>query len=395
MIIQSNVNAMFAQRQASKPNKSAERLSTGYKLNRAADNPAGLVISEEMRAQIRGLSQAGENAQDGISLIKTAEGAMGDIESLLHRIRELSVQSANDTNTDEDRESMNMEVQALITEIDRIAEDTEFNTMKLLNGDRAGNRIGKPIDVKLAGMLDIPGAFWTVDYLIDLSDMEDGAVIEIDGVNFEFDMDGVINDVAAISVDVNGADNKQRGERFVDAVALSPLNVKYDDITSIADLNLPLTFVLVKFGTVTDHYLTSKPAAGKPGNPLNLQIGPLEGDSIEVAIDQMSIRAIGIDMLNVLDGNAAGNAISIVDSALNRVSEARAGLGAVQNRIEHAINNIGVYEENLSNAESRIRDTNMAKEAMEYYKHNIIVESAQSMLAQACKQPEGAIKLLE
>lgn len=394
MIIQSNINAMFALRHASKTSTATERLSTGYKLNRAADNASGLVISEGMRAQIRGLEQAGENAQDGISLIQTAEGAMGDIESLLHRIRELSVQSANDTNTDEDRESMNMEVQALLTEIDRIAEDTEFNTMKLLNGDRAGNRFGKTIGVKLDNLVDIPG-FWMAEYSIDLSDVDDGAVIEIDGVKFEFDLDGVINDTAAIAVDVDGVDNKVRGERFGTAIANSTVGGLYDQIMSAADFGLPLVLSFIKFGTVPNHNITSTPPAGQPGNPLNLQIGPSEGDSIEVGIDQMSTLALGIDTLHILNGIAAGNGISLADAALDRVSAARSGLGAAQNRMEHILNNIGVYGENLSNAESRIRDANIAKEAMEHYKHGIIVQAAQSMLAQACKQPEGVLRLLE
>jgi flagellin len=274
MRINHNISAYNTHRQLTFNNtnasKNIERLSSGYRINRAGDDAAGLAISEKMRGQIRGLEQATRNAQDGISLIQTAEGALNETHSILQRMRELAVQAANDTNTATDRANLQAEVDQLVTEIDRIAQNTEFNTTKLLDGN----------------------------------------------------------------------------------------------------------------ATVT---------AG-----LKFQIGANKGQSITLTINDMQAAALGVGAGTILvDTQAnADNAIKLVDDAIEKVSTQRADLGAVQNRLEHTINNLGASAENLTAAESRIRDVDMAKEMMEFTKNNILTQAAQAMLAQANQQPQGVLQLL-
>ncbi|TRY24503.1 flagellin [Brevibacillus sp. LEMMJ03] len=274
MRINHNISAYNTHRQLTFNNtnasKNIERLSSGYRINRAGDDAAGLAISEKMRGQIRGLEQATRNAQDGISLIQTAEGALNETHSILQRMRELAVQAANDTNTATDRANLQAEVDQLVTEIDRIAQNTEFNTTKLLDGN----------------------------------------------------------------------------------------------------------------ATVT---------AG-----LKFQIGANKGQSITLTISDMQAAALGVGAGTILvDTQAnADNAIKLVDDAIEKVSTQRADLGAVQNRLEHTINNLGASAENLTAAESRIRDVDMAKEMMEFTKNNILTQAAQAMLAQANQQPQGVLQLL-
>ncbi|MGE7911003.1 flagellin Hag [Lysinibacillus xylanilyticus] len=275
MRIQHNISALNTHRNLSFNNtqsaKNLEKLSSGYKINRAGDDAAGLAISEKMRAQIKGLDMATKNSQDSISLIQTAEGALNETHSILQRMRELSVQSRNDTNEDVDRGFLQDEIKQLQSEIDRIANTTEFNEKTLLNGDLKTN----------------------------------GLVFQI------------------------GANEGQT------------MSMK------IADLR-------------TD--------------------GLVSGGKLDVDISS---------------GKGASSAIVDIDKAIKTVSTERSKLGAVQNRLEHTINNLGAASENLTAAESRIRDTDMAAEMMAFTKNNILTQAAQSMLAQANQQPQGVLQLLQ
>jgi len=272
MVVQHNMAAANTNRQLGITNtnlaKSTEKLSSGYKINRAGDNAAGLTISEKMRGQIRGLDQASTNAQDGISLIQTAEGALNETESILQRMRELTVQSSNDTNVTADRTAVKSELTALTEEITRISSQTEFNSMKLLDGQFSGKK---------------------------------------------------------------------------------------------------------------------------------LQIGANSGQKIQFSIKSMSASGLGITNVStsVATHSGATHNISVVQSALNKVSDQRSALGALQNRLEHTIANSDNTAENLTAAESRIRDVDMAKEMVKYSKDSILQQAAQSMLSQANQSTQGVLSLLQ
>ncbi len=278
MVVQHNLTAMNSNRQlgitTGMQAKSSEKLSSGYKINRAADDAAGLTISEKMRSQVRGLNKASANAQDGVSLIQVAEGALNETHSILQRMNELATQAANDTNTSIDRKAIQAELKQLTSEIDRIQSTTQFNTQNLLDG----------------------------------------------------------------------------------------------------------TF-------------SSK----------NLQVGSLSGQAISISIDNMNAAEIGLEALQdnlandsfVFDFNSAGSAMDLIQSAINVVSEQRSALGAIQNRLEHTIANLDNISENTQAAESRIRDTDMAEEMVEYSKNNILAQAGQSMLAQANQATQGVLSLLQ
>lgn len=271
MIINHNIAALNTYRQLANNNsvaaKSLEKLSSGLRINRAGDDAAGLAISEKMRAQIRGLDQAVRNAQDGISLIQTAEGALNETHSILQRMRELAVQSANDTNEDTvDRAALQDEIDELILELDRISANTEFNTQLLLDGSFTG---------------------------------------------------------------------------------------------------------------------------------MVIHIGANAGQSLTIDIADMSASGLVVDAVSVATQTDADTAITTINTAINTVSTERASLGAIQNRLEHTINNLGVASENLSAAESRIRDVDMAKEVMQFTKTSILSQAATAMLAQANQQPQQVLSLLK
>lgn len=275
MIVQHNMSSLNTNRQLGITNKalknSTEKLSSGYRVNRAADDAAGLSISEKMRSQIRGLNQASDNAQNGQSLIQTAEGALNEIHSVLQRMRELTVQASNDTNVSADRKSIALEMKALTAEIDRIATQTEYNTMKLLSGKFTGK---------------------------------------------------------------------------------------------------------------------------------NLQVGANTAQFISISIDQMSSKGLGVELDKVAGQISTGTSktisplISIVSNAITMVSEQRAKLGAIQNRLDHTIDNADNMAENLQSAESLIRDVNMADEMVTYSAKSIVQQAGQSMLAQANQATQGVLSLL-
>ena len=277
MVVQHNMAAANANRQlgisTGTLSKSTEKLSSGYRINRAADDAAGLSISEKMRSQIRGLNKASSNAQDGISLIQTAEGALNETHSILQRMNELATQAANDTNTSTDRNAVREEMKQLVSEIDRIQSTTQFNTKNLLDG------------------------------------------------------------------------------------------------------SLSLT----------------------TGKSLNLQVGSLSGQKISISISQMNAVTLGVseNSVKVSSFEVAGTAMSNIQRAIQRVSDQRSQLGAVQNRLEHTVNNLDNISENTQTAESRIRDTDMASEMVQYSATSIIQQAGQSMLAQANSQTQGVLSLIQ
>ncbi len=270
MVVQHNLSAMNTNRQmgtvTNSLSKATEKLSSGYKINRAADDAAGLSISEKMRSQIRGLNRASDNAQDGISLIQVAEGALNETHSILQRMNELATQAANDTNTSTDRTAITAEINQLQSEINRIQSTTQFNTMNLLDGTFTGKQ---------------------------------------------------------------------------------------------------------------------------------LQVGSLAGQKIGISVGKMNTACLGVATLTVSSFTKAGSAMTKIQAAIQKVSTQRSTLGALQNRLEHTINNLDTTSENTQSAESRIRDTDMAEEMVEYSKNNILSQAGQSMLAQANQQTQGVLSLLQ
>ncbi len=304
MRINHNITALNAYRNLTatndKINESLERLSSGYRINRAADDAAGLAISEKMRAQIRGLDMAKKNSQDAISLIQTAEGALNEAHAILQRMRELAVQAANDTNTDKDRDAVQKEIEQLRLELDRISDATEFNTKKLITGEFSES-----------------------------------------GLNFQI-----------------GANEGQ------------VVNMKMNEMTAVA--------------------------LGIAGS-MSVQV-PVRNEDGSIALDENG-NAITEEKtenatVSVATSANAEKAIAIINNAIEKVSEERAKYGAMQNRLEHTINNLRVSAENLQAAESRIRDADMASEIVEFSKNKIIAQSGTAMLAQANAAPQGILQLL-
>jgi flagellin len=421
MRINHNIAALNTYRQLSGNTgataKSLEKLSSGLRINRAGDDAAGLAISEKMRGQIRGLDQASRNASDGISLIQTAEGALNETHSILQRMRELANQAANGTNTTEDRGAIQQELTELTTEIDRIASTTEFNTKKLLDGSfsdsfQIGSNSGQDMKVAIGAMtsnaLGLNGGVELNQVSVgddsDISKLSAGTY-KVDGTDLKNASGDVVGQVTALGGDIELSDGSiiSMGHDITDGSY-----IKIDDKGA--------TLTLAK-GTGAD---VSKLAAGNykvsGDNLLNgdTLIGTLEPaagtrtnltltDGTAVNLTQLGLAVDDLDSgdtftVKGVDVSTAANAsgsLDTLDAAIKLVSDQRSKLGAYQNRLEHTINNLGTSSENLSAAESRIRDVDMAKEMMEFTKNNILSQAAQAMLAQANQQPQGVLQLLQ
>ena len=550
MVVQHNMSAANANRMmnvtTSSLSKSTEKLSSGYKINRAADDAAGLSISEKMRGQIRGLSKASSNAQDGISLIQTAEGALNESHSILQRMRELSVQAANGTETDDDREAVNNEIKQLQDELTRISDTTEFNTMKLLDGSQAGPKgvsstgnvtTGASI-AKLKGAtatitagdasgatvtfgkeyMNIDGAVIVVDFsklseddknalkvkwadntsstvskkaaeifekTINNAIDESGlsvehvsvsasgttgfkitsgstgidSVIKTDDANHMYgtsDANGVFAktfDTATKDLEAAGT-TKYNGEAIAadkafyveingqKLVAKSAAVNNSDDMSTVAkNLQDQINAAIADYNTNTvaardeddkikdvvvsvtkDGRLSITSESGSvslsdfggeevvknlgldaastktaANGGITLQIGANEGQTMNFGIDNMSAESLGVGAgkIDLSTQTKASTATTTIDAAIKKVSAQRSQLGAVQNRLEHTINNLDTAAENTQTAESRIRDTDMAKEMVEYSKNNILMQAGQSMLAQANQSNQGVLSLLQ
>jgi len=392
--------------------KASQRLSSGLRVNSAADDAAGLAISEKMRAQIRGLDQASSNAQDGINLIQTAEGGMQEIQNMLQRVRELVDKAANDTNDykSDDRQKIQDEINSLVSEIDSMKERTEFNNKKIINGSSQNQSAAK--------------ASVSIAIAKKTSDLADIATNKLNPVAYDKINDG--GSITAILAEA-GVDSAQFTDVATVTGALTSLaaydtmledieaglemlksniNVdsKYQDAyTALSDLKTGLmehrkTFASKEMLTEQYNSLTDTNARS-----LYLQVGANTNQSIMV-----SIGSIDSKMMNIGDG-AGGTSIDVVqesglkisgyldqlDSALSYVATQRSALGATQNRLEYTVNSLDISSENLSAAESRIRDTDMAKEMMNLTKANVLQQAATSMLAQANQAPQNVLQLLQ
>lgn len=383
MIINHNMASLNTYRQLSSNNtqtsKSLEKLSSGLRINRAGDDAAGLAISEKMRGQIRGLDQAVRNSQDGISLIQTGEGALNETHSILQRMRELAVQSSNDTNTDSDRSEIQKEVNQLTDEIDRIATTTEFNTKTLLKGDLKG------VSASVASTFKAVQSNAAANYATTAAASVIGAFTLTDTVRIRVVSAGT----AAYTFSVSNA---------LGTTLSASINTVAGTVTVGGVIVGNLTAGNLQAGDTLTFSINSSEDAVATDNSLHFQIGSNSAQEIAVGIGDMRAQALGIKngstYLDVSTQFGSEATISRLDNAITKVSAERSKLGAIQNRLEHTINNLGTSSENLTAAESRIRDVDMAKEMMNFQKNNILSQAAQAMLAQANQQPQGVLQLL-
>lgn len=455
MRIQHNIAALNSYRNLTNNNssvsKNLEKLSSGYRINRAGDDAAGLAISEKMRAQITGLKTASKNANDGISLIQTAEGALTEVHSMLNRMVELAEQSANGTYQDAvDRENTQKEMDSLRDEIDRISEGTNFNGINLLDGSLGGgSAVLADADVavgKSLGTAGLTGGTAADDMFIVSSwkaiNGGDGdytiatGTIGIDGILTSGQTAGTDSDIVITRTytDDNGDSHQENfvlkledvltavdkegntkvaggkvdadGNR-IDAGDGSDLYEANDGDTYTLDLTSAglgkITMQSITDGTPVDNILaaldqsaaTITKSAGNGG--LTLQIGDTADDfnQLTVSVASMDSKSLGVAAVDVSTQSGAKKAVDLIKSAINTVSSTRGDLGALQNRLEHTINNLSVTTENMTAAESRIRDVDMAEEMMTYTKNNILVQASQAMLAQANQLPQGVLQLLQ
>ena len=504
MVVQHNMQAANANRMlnvtTSAQSKSTEKLSSGYRINRAADDAAGLTISEKMRKQIRGLDQASTNAQDGVSSVQTAEGALTEVHSMLQRMNELATQAANGTNSkDSDRQAIQDEIEQLTTEIDRVSETTKFNETYLLKGEAGTKTINmKAHDAGLKGTLtdngdgtatfvmdtlnagdkvsiggknytiggtsdDLESAFGKNGLDIDTKHQD----ISVNGTTYKYYADTVTttdgnkitagyysadpstlaNQAAATATGVNGKVTADLAALKTNAPAGSTITVGTKTVTLMKDDgtkggtasdgidDTDTTVIskkkayelaskeLLKANQIGDTKGSAKVGVGNTATAIDLtngtgtfqiQTGSAEvanslafslhvgadadmTNKIQVNIDAMDSASLGIKGLNVKDdsGNAATYAVDAISDAISKVSSQRSSLGAVQNRLEHTINNLDNVVENTTSAESRIRDTDMAEEMVNYSKNNILAQAGQSMLAQANQSNQGVLSLLQ
>ena len=403
MVVQHNLQAMNANRMLNvttgAQSKSTEKLSSGYKINRAADDAAGLTISEKMRKQIRGLDQASTNAQDGVSAVQTAEGALTEVHSMLQRMNELAVQSANGTNAQSDRQAIRDEIDQLATEIDRVSETTKFNEIYLLKGD-----------TKTASK----ASFMKSTYVMakDLYAKGGTAVLTADQLKEELAKGNKVYTKKETNPgDQTDADIAEAGKDYAYATKLYDAKGKEVSAEQIADSKnadgTAATNYYVNDKGAVANAITITAANAKTKNieqfdvngelSFNLHVGAdsAADNKIAVKIESMSAAGIGVKGLKVDTEDDATAAIDRIAEAVAKVSSQRSALGAVQNRLEHTIDNLDNVVENTTAAESRIRDTDMAEEMVNYSKNNILAQAGQSMLAQANQSTQGVLSLLQ
>ena len=462
MVVQHNMQAANANRMLNvttgQQAKSTEKLSSGYRINRAADDAAGLTISEKMRKQIKGLDRASTNAQDGVSAVQTAEGALTEVHSMLQRMNELAVQASNGTNSDVDRGAIQDEISQLTTEIDRVAETTKFNETYLLKGSNTTKDVymkGHDAGLKgtltdsatsatfkvAAGALDagksvtIGGKDYTIGSTLDetkalanAAKTKKSTSFDVDGTKYNVDAQGKITkdgDATATEVTVddivkagskvtydgktltamNDADNNGIDDADSSVItAAKAVGLMTNELTAANNIGATKTAATVTAGTYASYTgveFTIDKGTAEVAEKLSfsLHVGS-DADmtnKITVDIETMNSSYLGIKGLDVNDdsGIAATYAIDAISDALQKVSEQRSSLGAVQNRLEHTIDNLDNVVENTTTAESRIRDTDMASEMVNYSKNNILAQAGQSMLAQANQSTQGVLSLLQ
>ena len=407
MRIQHNIMAMNAYRNytnnTSALSKNLEKLSSGYKINRAGDDAAGLAISEKMRAQITGLDKAQDNAKDGISLVQTAEGALTEVHDMLNRMYELAEQSANGTYEDgTDRVQLQKEVTQLKNEINRIADSANFNGINLLDGSMAGG-------ASISGKIGTTNVSFSIGSKSQQVDGANDAKVTLsgDGNTNSGKIDVTITDEGAITIKLGTkgaasytADEITQAVRDA-AKALAEKNGATDAEKKVGNGLASFTMKadgkinLAASGTDSTGDLTFAAGTGKGG--LTLQIGDTSAsyNKLDVTINDCHTGALGIADLDIGNQTDAADALKTIKDAINYVSDVRGTLGATQNRLDHTINNLSVMQENIQDAESTIRDTDVADEMMAYTKNNILIQSAQAMLAQANQVPQGVLQLLQ
>ena len=490
MVVQHNMQAMNANRMlnitTSSQSKATEKLSSGYKINRAADDAAGLSISEKMRKQIKGLDQASTNAQDGISAVQTAEGALTEVHSMLQRMNELATQAANGTNSESDRQAIQNEIAQLTTEIDRVAETTKFNETYLLKGNGktttnvistedaeiigsltgvgTGTGVFKMDALKFGSTITIGSKGYTIGTTI--SDIREaitsgkfvsskpgtGSIIQINGTEYTIAKDKTSVDTAEnvllatqiaslvkdgdkvivgtqtmVAMTENATTGKVDGVGDNDASVISAkkaYSLIADELRKASSIGTDAgheakvtktTAIVGGTGTVNANWKTGTQYAndntqitfiiseGTVQSTQGLQMGLHVGadadetNKITFTIDSMTAAGLGVKGLNLVDttGAKATYAIDTIAEAISNVSAQRSSLGAIQNRLEHTINNLDNVVENTTSAESQIRDTDMAEEMVEYSKNNILAQAGQSMLAQANQATQGVMSLLQ
>lgn len=392
MIINHNIASLNTYNKLSANNaasaKSLEKLSSGLRINRAGDDAAGLAISEKMRGQIRGLDQGTRNAQDSISLIQTAEGALSESHSILQRMRELAVQSSNDTNTTDDRKQLQGEVKQLQTELDRIGNTTEFNTKKLLDGSAKGVTAavlgGAQINNNSSATVTFTAA---VANTLAKNAASDGAymIVKVSQATAAF---------AASDFQIIGPNGSTSANITLTSSIVITLNAGISASAATADVTNG-TLNTMKVGeSITMVFNKFQAASNTLGASVMTQIGANAGQTAFISMGDMRATALGVGTIDVSTKFGAQTAIATVDVATAKVSSQRSSLGAIQNRLEHTINNLGSASENLTAAESRVRDVDMAKEMMSFQKNNILSQAATAMLAQANQQPQGVLQLL-
>lgn len=432
MYIQHNMTAIGANRLLRKNervrSKSQEKLSTGYRINRAADDAAGLSISEKMRGQIRGLNQASRNVQDGISLIQTAEGALQETHSILHRMRELSVQAANDTYVEADREAIQTEMDQLMEEVDRIANHTEYN-----NGIYPLLGAGDLRSIMLGYLTQKTSTFTATNRIIvDDVTYNPGDSVTVQWVRVDYEINGRKYYYGAMfsgntsygagglwnwySRDYpNGPDDSDEMKAVIScydrsnamsySTTINDFGVDENNdiyvrhrMWGMGELEFYDSYMLVDgavgSGTKGDPN-NMKVRSGDSRSQLWIQAGANANQGINIFLVDGTAAGLGLTGVSVLSNKEAGNAIQTVDGAIAQVSRYRSDFGAQQNRLEHAMAVDDNTAENLQVAESRIRDTDMAKEAVNNARNTILGQSIQAMLANANRQTEGMLALLQ
>ena len=458
MVVQHNLTAMNSNRMLGITQgaqaKSSEKLSSGYQINRAADDAAGLSISEKMRKQINGLDRASTNAQDGVSAVQTAEGALTEVHSMLQRMNELAVQAANGTNSTDDRASIQAEIEQLTTEIDRVAETTKFNETYLLKGASSTKTVNiNAHDAGLKGTL-VQGGNTTSTFTMKLKEGETVSIagadyrlytetdtattkanelakvqeaakdatsdVTIDGTTYKYvktneftDTNGNVytsDQISSLVADGSkvtiGSDSYNVVDKTSDdaktvAQAQEMVQAALKDASSIGGNTTPANVGTAAAAGTADNYtwtITKATATVQKDLTFSLHVGADAdmNNKINVNVAAMDAAGLGIKGLSVADntGMAATYAIDAIADAVSKVSEQRSALGAVQNRLEHTIANLDNVVENTTAAESRIRDTDMAEEMVEFSKNNILAQAGQSMLAQANQSTQGVLSIL-
>ena len=456
MVVQHNMQAANANRMlnvtTSAQSKSTEKLSSGYRINRAADDAAGLTISEKMRKQIKGLDRASTNAEDGVSAVQTAEGALTEVHSMLQRMNELATQSANGTNSNTDRKAIQDEIDQLTTEIDRVSETTKFNETYLLKGDGAEKAHnvnahdaglagvtltdkGDTVDVTLKTLnagdkVSIAGKNYTIgssiketQALVDNQKKVGGAII-VNGEKYTWDNTGAgtwKKDGQDATITIAGGEVVSDGTKTLtamkDANAADGIDDNDSTVITAGKAYQLQTAEIVKASSIgsdtaavnntkdnndydkatTSFELKKGTVSYKDSLSFNLHVGA-DADmtnKITVNIDSMNSAGLGVKGIKADTEQDATYAIDAIADAISTVSSQRSALGAVQNRLEHTINNLDNVVENTTSAESRIRDTDMAEEMVNYSKNNILAQAGQSMLAQANQSNQGVLSLLQ